>query len=663
MTNMTPAPRRAWMHVLFYALLFLLFFQLVSEFIESIYTFGLLGVEIPPEIGMVVLFFTPLLLLALPGGLPGRAALALAALAGVLRAVATGLSPQPALIARGLGTGLLFLALPGLWSNLRRWGAPKLAGARMASGLLAALSASILLRASGAGSDFSLLQPWLAALLAVALAAAAWWIESTRPDATPAVQAPARASAPLWALCAGWVATLAVLYFGFTSPTVLARWAEADLRLVTAVLAVALGGYGWLLATGRLARIRAGQLVRWNWLFLTLGVLAIQISAPIFPRSAEAYPFQQAAGSIWQQIPLYLMLLVSPVLLANLQWISGALARMEARPRAFAGGFSLAALLFLIFVFAQVFTTVYDYIPVVGPPMRDRFWLAFLLPGAFSLLPLLLAREAPRDRAMQANSAPAGVGRGIFAMTAALLAAALVATLLLERAPAAAPAARDGLRVVTYNLQQGYDESGNRAYQTQARALVELDADVIGLQETDTARIAGGNADLVRTIQRATGMYAYYGPRTVAGTFGIALLSRYPLQNPRTFYLYSEGEQTAAILAEIQAGATTYTILVTHLGNGGPLVQQQGVLKLLQGRQNVIAMGDFNFRPDTEQYAVTTAQLADAFLLSGGKPTPGLDPARRIDHMFVSPGLAVRSARYIDSPITDHPGLVAEFGR
>ena len=64
-----PSARRT----LFYALLFLTFLQLVSDFIESIYTFGLLSVDIPPEIVSVALFFTPLALLPWRKGLPGRA--------------------------------------------------------------------------------------------------------------------------------------------------------------------------------------------------------------------------------------------------------------------------------------------------------------------------------------------------------------------------------------------------------------------------------------------------------------------------------------------------------------------------------------------------------------------------------------------------------------
>lgn len=661
--------RRAWRPVLFFGLFFLLFFQLVSEFIEIIYTFGLLGVEIPPEIAMVLLFFSPLLLLALPRGLPGRVVLGLIVAAGVLRAAATMLPPEATLMARGLGTGALFAALPGLWANILRWeGDPETTGLHMGAGLLGGLAASMLLRALGAGSDLSLLRPVLAVLLAAALAAAAWLLERGRDESqpeTPSPQPPARrqkgAGMLLGLACIGWLSVLAMLYFAFASPGVTARWAEADLRVVYLLLAAGLGIYGWMLASGRLARVSAQQLVRWNWLFLFSGVLAIQMSAPIFPRDPAAFPLYQSEPNVWLQIPLYLMLLLSPVLLLDFQVLSRAISRQAPRPRALAGGFAVAALFFLIVVFAQVFTTVYDYMPVVGPPMRDRFWLAFLLPGLGFTLSLGSTHE-PAQRE-QRRAAASGLHPLVFPAVLVLLLGAVLVSVLTGRVPA--PAAADGspLRVVTYNLQQGYDENGRRAYEEQMQAIRALDADIVGLQESDTARFSGGNADLVRTIAQGLGMHAYYGPRTVAGTFGIALLSRYPLENPRTFYMFSEGEQTAAIEAQITVDGVAYHILVTHLGNGGPAVQQEQVLERLAGRENVIAMGDFNFRPDTPQYAMTTEILDDAFVRAGAVPTEGLNPARRIDHMFVSPEVPVRSATYINSPVSDHPGLVVEIGR
>ena len=190
------------------------------------------------------------------------------------------------------------------------------------------------------------------------------------------------------------------------------------------------------------------------------------------------------------------------------------------------------------------------------------------------------------------------------------------------------------------------------------------DPDVIGLQESDTNRIAGGNFDLVRYFADQLGFYSYYGPKVGAGTFGIALLSRYPIENPRVVYFYSTGEQTAAIIAQITVGSQRFEVVVTHLGNGGPLVQQQELLQAIDGSLPTIIMGDFNFRPDTEQYRLTQTHFDDAWLLRwpGGVDEAGLDLHDRIDHIFVSPGTTINEARYVDTSDSDHPALWVELG-
>jgi endonuclease/exonuclease/phosphatase family metal-dependent hydrolase len=107
----------------------------------------------------------------------------------------------------------------------------------------------------------------------------------------------------------------------------------------------------------------------------------------------------------------------------------------------------------------------------------------------------------------------------------------------------------------------------------------------------------------------------------------------------------------------------TYRVYVTHLGNGGPIVQQEAVLREVTGKDNVILIGDFNFRPDSAQYELTTATLDDAWLRRwpAGVDDQGRRFDRRIDHVFVSPGIAVRDAQYITDPASDHPALWVEI--
>jgi endonuclease/exonuclease/phosphatase family metal-dependent hydrolase len=350
------------------------------------------------------------------------------------------------------------------------------------------------------------------------------------------------------------------------------------------------------------------------------------------------------------------MLLLFPVLALDFHLLAQEIIAQRPTPRRLGGAFSLAALFLLVMIFAQVFTTVYDYIPLVGPFFRDKFWLVHLVLGLVLVLPLPLLR-------LRAASITQGIPAPAAGVVLLSLGAFLAAWWTSPR-PAQPPPGASSLRVLTYNIQQGYSDQGLKNFDGQLELVKSQAPDLVGLQESDTNRIAGGNSDVVRYYADRLGMHSYYGPKTVPGTFGIALLSRYPIQNPRTFYMYSEKEQTATIWAQIRVEGKTFNVFVTHLGNGGPIVQQQAILHEVEGLENVILMGDFNFRPDTDQYRITTDLLEDAWLLKwpGGINDQGLDPNRRIDHVFVSPGTPILDARYLLSPASDHPAEVVEIG-
>lgn len=653
MDNNNSLPKEGFISMLFFGLVFLLFFQLASDFVETIYTFGLLGTNIPPEIVSVLLFFTPLILLFFRRGLPYRAALALAGIAALAHPLEVMLATKGKMLASGLGVGCLFVLLPALLVHKMQSDKGD-ASTEMGAGLALGLALSILLRLLGAGSDLSLLQPWLSWLFAFGLLVIIVWMARAGAPVQVLAEKTRLSFGITASLSVGVLGTLMVLCFAFASPTVLARWTGLDYRLVVIVLSAALALYALVFSGNRLRWLSKPLVRAWNGLFLLAGTVAIMSNQVSFPLSSNAYPVDQPVLAIWQQFPFLLMLLLSPITLLNFLLLVRELAARKPTPRAMAGGFSLAALFFLIIVLAQVFTTVYDYIPVVGPWFRDRFWLVFLLAGLGMALPVLAIR----------SKEPPFTTPVFNRITAVLVTVTLVlsaAWVMVSQPVPPAPVESKVLRVLTYNIQQGYSAEGKRNYAGQLEVIRSLKPDLIGLQETDLARFSGGNADVVRTFTEGLDMYVYYGPKTVTGTFGVALLSRYPLQNPRTFFMYSAAEQTAAIQAQITVQGKIYQILVTHLGNGGPIIQQHQVLGRLSGLQNVIAMGDFNFDQTTEQYALTAQSLEDAWVSAGSPPAAGLDMGHLIDHIFISPGMAVQSAQYIPSPASDHPALLVEI--
>lgn len=647
--------RSEWKFSLFSILVFVLFFQLTPDFIESVYVFGLLGTEIPPEIISILLFFSPVLLLFFARRIPLPMMYLLAILTAAARAGEVLAEPSAKMLASGFGVGCLFLLLPSLLFHSQTWDSER-KNDNLGLALFIALSVVILLRTLGAGSDISLIYPWVSWLIALGLLVITivLWREG-RNQPAPKIE-PNRFSGKIIPLCIGFCGCLMMLYFAFISPTVLSRWSELDYRLIVGWLALCLLVYFGLLSRNLLDNLSRIWLWIWNAAFIICGVIAIMIYQEPFPSDINAYPFYQTEIQAWQHVPLMLFIALCPVIFLDFTLLKQAIHKQKPSPRALGIGFVFGALFFLLITLMQVFTAVYDYIPVIGPWFRDRFWLVFLLAGLGMCLPVLATSS--NDTASQPRVFPSW----LLPIMVTILVIPVIWAVFSEPTPDI-DHKKPTLTVMTYNIQQGYSIDGKRNYEGQMELIRSQNPDILGLQESDTARFMGGNADVVRTFSNGLGMYAYYGPRTVTGTFGIALLSRYPIENPRTFFMYSEGEQTASIEATITVNDKKYWILVTHLGNDGPMIQQQNILQMLQGKQNVIAMGDFNFKPDTEQYRLTTQTFADAWVLVGSPLPPTLQADHLIDHVFVSPDVPVQSVTYIDSPAADHPALVVEINK
>jgi endonuclease/exonuclease/phosphatase family metal-dependent hydrolase len=659
--------RSNYFTIIAYSILFLFFFQLLADFIAAIYAIGLMGLNLPPEIACVLLLFSPVLLIFFRKGSSGKGLSLLAVFMLLSRAIEVILDTRGRMFVSGLGVACFLVFLPAL---LRR-PQPEPRNRELGISLGLGVTLSILLRALGSGVDLSNVGMfkaigWLLALLAGAclLRTFSPGVEASQ-SSTPSDQAGRARPWKVIGLSLGITAIFVLLYFAFTSPAVIARWTGASYLIILIVLLLALSGciVGLAWKPALLARLKPDSLLAWNVLFvlcLTLTLLAHQVP---FPSTPGGFPLAPSTPP-WHEIPLFLMLLLSPVILVDFTLFSHEISAEKPSIRLIGGSFALGSLFLLVIVFAQVFTTVYDYIPVVGPLFRDKFWLVFLAGGCVLTLPVLLLRKTTFDRAEEQGNSKLPLHLGA---CMALITLVVVSGTLLTAPRPSTPSEPEitTLRVLTYNIQQGYGQDGQISSDEQLALLRRIDPDVIGLQENDTARIANGNNDVVRYFADRLGMHSYYGPSTVAGTFGVALLSRYPIQNPHTYYMYSLGEQTATITAQITVGEKIYNVYVTHLGNGGPIVQLEEVLQLVQGKENVLLMGDFNFRPDTDQYRLTTSMFSDAWLLRWpqGNPSQKFDPSRRIDYFFVSPGMKVLESQYLTGPQSDHPALFMEIER
>jgi endonuclease/exonuclease/phosphatase family metal-dependent hydrolase len=419
-----------------------------------------------------------------------------------------------------------------------------------------------------------------------------------------------------------------------------------------------------------LAALKPCVVLAWNTLFVLSLVLTILADQVKFPADPSAYPLAEPTVAPLHNVFLVLTLVLFPVILVDFALFTQYLGDRRPSTHRVGGAFVLASLFFMLTIFAHIFTTTYAYIPAVGPFFRDKFWLVYLIAGIALTLPVLLVRRSSFNIGQAAGDLKIGpLFPGLILL---INLTTIVGAFLTASKPVSPSDAQTTLRILTYNIQQGYNTEGLKNFDGQLDLIRQIDADIIGLQESDTNRIAGGNSDVVRFFADRLNMYSYYSPKIVVGTFGIALLSKVPITGPRTFYMYSSElhdhdlvdlEQTATIEAQIVVGERTFHVFVTHLGNDGPIVQQKAILEKVQGKEDVILLGDFNFGPDAAQYRLTTELLDDSWALRW----PDVDKrsvdfkGEGIDHIFVSPRTSITDARYLPDLESDHPATTADI--
>jgi len=225
------------------------------------------------------------------------------------------------------------------------------------------------------------------------------------------------------------------------------------------------------------------------------------------------------------------------------------------------------------------------------------------------------------------------------------------------------PTTKTSLLVMTFNTQQSNDKSGEKSFNRQLALIQGINPDILALQETDSTRISLNNNDYVRYFADKLGYYSYYGPKTVAGTYGTAILSKFPILNTRTAFMYSDKDETGVAEAEVEVAGLSFTIYDVHPDSSDPamLAFARTLIERSQGKPYVIAMGDYNLRDYEEAYKLLDSTFVNAW--TSVYPTEisptGVDMSgeNRIDHIFLSHNLAALTPTYILPPesATDHP--------
>jgi len=238
--------------------------------------------------------------------------------------------------------------------------------------------------------------------------------------------------------------------------------------------------------------------------------------------------------------------------------------------------------------------------------------------------------------------------------------------------------------VMTYNIHHGEGDDGVLDLQRIVDVIRDSGADIVGLQEVDRFWLRSGGVDQEAALARELGMHSCFGPNVIRDPgssgdvthyYGTLILSRYPILECSNLYLPKETErqeQRGLLETLINVRGVPLRFYNTHLQHDSANARHIQVDAIIEhiGQIDVpsVLVGDLNARPDDSELEPLYEHFVDAWDVAGtgeGYTIPVPVPTRRIDYVFVSPGIDVHDAQVIMNATTsvasDHFPVVAEI--
>ena len=407
--------------------------------------------------------------------------------------------------------------------------------------------------------------------------------------------------------------------------------------------------FGWTLFTQLLALAAAVWLLRRKsgklWPVSLAGGLAL-VAATTFPHPQQAW--LESVSLLAGQVALSLLMVV-------------VLIGLSARPRT--PGYSITAGGGLGMVLLMIFLLGY----------YASYQLS--LPFSNTILPPVAALTVAVCGVLASTRLSQGIGLRRRAWLAPALAALLMVLPLIGLGVWQQPVATSGsgfpIRIMTYNLHNGFNTDGRLDMEALAQVIEENQPDIIALQEISRGWLVSGRLDMLAWLSQRLDMPYAWGP-TADHYWGNAILSRYPIIE------YANYELPPRDLP-LQRGFTSALIAI---GNGEVLevvathfhhVEADSAIRQLQsgviagsysGAGNIVFLGDLNARPDTpEMELLREAGLVDSMAGSSTFTFHSADLYERIDYIWVSPDLKVGNAYVPFSNASDHLAVVVNIDR
>lgn len=258
------------------------------------------------------------------------------------------------------------------------------------------------------------------------------------------------------------------------------------------------------------------------------------------------------------------------------------------------------------------------------------------------------------------------------------------------------------LTVITYNIRVGLGANGSAEGDEPADRLRKMaalirkaGADIVLLQEVDKHRKRSKGVDEPAFLAKELGFEYKYAPALQIkddGLYGIAVLSRWPLQEEKVAKLYqpnyadrkpsvpgyfSEQRVLQSVTADTPYGPIA--VLNTHLGltyeqREKQLQQAAEIVERRLSEGPVLLGGDLNSQPDVPALWPLRKQLQDVYLAFSDErgftdpmgvterlTFPADAPDRCLDYLFVSDHFQVVATEVLASTLSDHRPVVTRL--
>lgn len=240
--------------------------------------------------------------------------------------------------------------------------------------------------------------------------------------------------------------------------------------------------------------------------------------------------------------------------------------------------------------------------------------------------------------------------------------------------PQPVPGSGHPIRVMTYNLHNGFDTKGHLDLEQIARVIESNNVDIVALEEVSRGWVISGRVDMLAWLSGRLKMPYVFGP-TADPYWGNAILSRYPIVAFSRLDLPTRDLpiKRGFIVALVDTGnGDMIKVIATHfhhLEDGVAIrqLQSQAILSFWNGLDKTVIMGDLNAEPDrSEIVALRRAGLVDTARVMYTNPPPTFKsdaPTRRIDYIWISGDLQVLDVFVPSSTASDHLPVVATIGQ